>query len=178
MLADRDELRPIPEPKDAGHKEVYAFFGFCSYYAQVLEQGVVNLAVGLHGRGLTDLTGPAVTAAFDQADRRTLGQLLRDVRSRVQIHHETEAGLNQALRDRNFLFHRFFVRRDVDFGSNSGRQEMIDELRAMTRRFQDADRRVSAIWIPLWEALGFTRELMEAEVEKIRDEARHRDGSG
>jgi len=178
MHADRDELRPIPEPEDTGEKEVFAFFGLCSYCAQVLEQGVVNWAVGLHARGLTDLTGPAVSAAFDKEDRRTLGKLLHDVRHCVKIPHDTGTGLNQALSDRNFLFHRFFVQHDVDFGSNSGRQEMIDKLRAMTRRFQETDRRVNAVSIPLWETLGLTLELREAELERMRDEARHRDGSG
>jgi len=32
--------------------------------------------------------------------------------------------------------------------------------------------------IPLWETLGLTLELREAELERMRDEARHRDGSG
>jgi len=177
MHAERDEPRPIPEPEDTGDKEVFAFFGLCSYCAQVLEQGVVNWAVGLRAYGLTDLTGPAVSAAFDQADRRTLGQLLHDVRRRVEIRDDTEVRLGQALEDRNFLFHRFFVKHDVDFGSNSGRQEMIDELRAMTRRFQETDLRVTAVSIPLWETLGLTRELREAEIERMRDEARQKDGS-
>lgn len=167
MHAEPDELRPIPEPEDTGEKEVYAFFGLCSYYAQVLEQGVVLLAVALRARGLTDLTGAAVSVGFDQADRKTLGQLLHDVRHRVEITSDTEAGLNRALMDRNHLFHRFFVKHDVDFGSNSGRKEMIDELRVMTQRFQETDRRVDAIWIPLWEALGITPELRQAELDRM-----------
>lgn len=178
MHADRDEHRPIPKPEDTVPKEVYAFFGLCAYYAQVLEQGMVNLAVGLHARGLTVLTGPAVSAAFDRADRQTLGQLLRDVQRRVEIPHDMEAALNQALSDRNFLVHRFFVTHDVDFCSDVGRQEMIDELRAMTRRFQETDRRVDALWIPLRKTLGFTQKLMEAELDRMYDEARQRDGSG
>ena len=48
-------MQPFPEPEDTGQKEVYAFFGLCSYYAQVFKQGVVNLAVGLRVRGLTTL---------------------------------------------------------------------------------------------------------------------------
>lgn len=179
MHTDRDELRPIPEPEDTGRKEVYAFFGLCSYYAQVLEQGVVNLAVGLRARGLTDLTEVLISAAFDQADRKTLGQLLRDVRQHsVEVSSGTERALNDALGDRNYLFHRFFVEHDVDFGSSAGRRQMIDKLRAMTRRFQETDRCVDAIWIPLWQTLGLTQDVMEAEIERMRDEARRRDAAG
>ncbi len=178
MHEDGLEIRPIPEAENTGQKELYAFFGLCSYYAQVLEQGVVNLAVGLRVRGLTVLTAPNVSDAFDRADRETLGQLLHDVRRQVQIPGDTERWLGRALGDRNYLFHRFFVEHDVDFGSDPGRRQMIDELRGMTRRFQETDRLVDAIWIPLWESLGLSRELMEAEIERMRDEAERRDTSG
>ncbi len=179
MNNDRDEsLRPIPEPEDTGQKEVYAFFGLCSYYAQVLEQGVVNLAVGLHARGLTQVVAADVSSAFDRSDRKTLGQLLHDVRRKVEMSAETESALQEALDDRNHLCHGFFVKHDVDFGSNPGRHEMIAELRAMTERFQVADRLVDAVWIPLWENLGLTDGIMQAELERMRAEADRREVSG
>ncbi len=178
MHDERQEIRAIPEAEDTSQKEVNAFFGLCSYYAQVLEQGVVNLAVGLCVRGLTALTAPKISDAFDRTDRKTLGQLLHDVRRQVQIPGDTERGLGQALGDRNYLFHRFFVEHDVDFGSDAGRREMINELRAMTRRFQETDRFVNAIWMPLWDNLGLTQELMDAEIQRMRDEAELRDASG
>lgn len=139
---------------------------------------MVNLAVGLRVRGLTGLTAPKVSDVFDRVDRKTLGQLLHDVRRQVQIPDDTERRLAEALGDRNDLFHRFFVEHDVDFGSDPGRGQMIDELRAMTRRLQETDRLVDAIWIPLWESLGLSRELMEAEIERMRDEAERKDTSG
>lgn len=102
----------------------------------------------MHARGLTQLVADEVSAAVDRADRKTLGQLLNDVRREVNMPHETEAALQRALQDRNYLFHWFFVNHDVDFESNPGRRNMIAELRAMASRFQEIDRLVDAVWIP------------------------------
>ena len=55
---------------------------------------------------------------------------------------------------------------------------MIAELRSMTKRFQETDRLVDAIWIPLWGRLGLTEELMAAELEHMRADADRREGSG
>ena len=119
-----------------------------------------------------------VSTAFDRADRKTLDQLLHDVRRKVDIPRETESALQRALEDRNYLFHRFFAKHDVGFGSNPGRRDIIGELRAMTRRFQKTDRLVDAVWIPLWERLGLTETLMQAELERMRAEADRREVCG
>lgn len=45
---------PVPDYDDP--KEVYAFFGLTFYWAQVLEQGLVNLAVALQAKGIPGVT--------------------------------------------------------------------------------------------------------------------------
>lgn len=167
-----DRPRPeIPAPEGTDEKEVYAFFGLCSYYGQVLERGLINLAVVLNVRGATHVTRDDVVAAFERVEVKTLGQLIRDVKGVVSIPDELEAALSTALRDRNCLAHRFFATHDVDFCSNPGRRNMIEELRDMTARFQATDRLLDSITLPLWEKLGFTQAMMEREVAKMQSEA-------
>jgi hypothetical protein len=132
-LRDR-ERPPVPEPEGADEKEVYAFFGLCSYYGQVLERGVINLAVVLQARGLTQVTGDDVVRAFSELENRTLGQLVRDVRCQIALSEDLEAALKDAVRDRNYLAHRFFANHDVDFCTSRGRHAMIAELRDLTAR--------------------------------------------
>jgi hypothetical protein len=177
MNEGHHKIPPIPEVEDCNAKEVYAFFGLCSYYAQVLEQSVVNLAVGLHVRRLTALTTLDVSDIFDRANQKTLGQLLQDIQQKVQIPDDAERSLLRALKDRNHLFHRFFVEHDIDHGSGAGRRKMIVELQKMLLHFQETDRLVDAIWIPLWGSLGLTQELMEAEIRQMHDEADRRNTS-
>jgi len=167
--------RAIPEPESTDEKEVFAFFGLCSYCAQVLEGGLINLAVVLHSRGLTSVTWQEIEAAFERIERKTFGQLMNDVRRRVTVSAAIEAALEAALRDRNYLAHRFWATHDVDFGSNPGRKDMIEELRKVTARFQTADRLLEAITLPLWEDLGISQSMMESELAQMRAEAEQRD---
>jgi hypothetical protein len=169
---------PIPELEGTGPKEVFAFFGLCSYCAQLLGQGLANLAVALHIRGLTRLGPGDASAAFERTDRKTLGQLLCEVRRKVTVPQETEEALAKALDDRNLLSHRFFAQHADDFLSDCGRGDMIAELRSMATRLQTADRLVDELAIPLWERLGVTRERVEAETKRMREEAERRGIAG
>jgi hypothetical protein len=58
----------VPVPEDSDPKEVYAFFGLCAFHAQVLEQGLINLVVGLKTRGLTQITEVDIIKAFDRME--------------------------------------------------------------------------------------------------------------
>jgi len=151
----------VPEVEGTDEKEVYAFFGLCSYYGQILEQGVINLAVVLRARGLTRVTGQDVVRLFDDFEQRTVGQLVRDVRQQVDFSQDLENALRVAVRDRNYLAHGFFSRHVVDFCSNPGRLAMIRELRELTVRFQTTDRMLDSVTLPLWERLGMTQEILE-----------------
>ena len=178
MTEHLSRSRPqIPEPEDSGPKEVYAFFGLCSYCGQVLEQGLINFAVVLQARGATRVTRSDVEAAFNSNEGKTLGQLIKDVKRLTPVSAALEAALSTSLKDRNYLAHRFFATHDVDFASDAGRSDMIRELREVTRRFQEADGMVDAISLPLWAALGLTEEMVEKELARVRAEASKRDGA-
>lgn len=167
----------VPEPETNDEKEVFAFFGLCSYSAQVLEGGLINLAVILHARGLSAVTREAVEQAFDRAERQTLGQLIADVRRKVDVPLDIESALNRTLDDRNYLAHRFFTTHDVDFRSATGRRAMIWELRDMTVSFQETNHVVEAMTLPLWARIGITKDLLERELKRMSEEAEAQDSS-
>jgi len=169
------ELREIPEPESSDAKEVFSFFGLCSYCAQVLEEGLINLAVGLRIRGQTRLVVGGIDLLFEEIGKRTLGQLIKDVRRHVDVPAEIEKTLQGALQDRNFLAHRFFASHDIDFASARGRTEMITELRQITDRFQRVDGQLQPITDALWERLGITKEMIQGALAKMKAEAKQRD---
>ncbi len=71
-----EEPAEVPMPEGSGIKEVYAFFGLCAYQAQVLERGVINLAVGLHAKRLSSIAPEAVEPMFDRAEQKNAGSTL------------------------------------------------------------------------------------------------------
>lgn len=151
LFYDREQLK-IPEPEGTDAKEVFAFFGLCSYSAQVLEQGLVNFAVGLRALGLSRLTQEDFDSLFERMSKRTLGQLIADIRPYISVSTKLEHAIIQALHDRNYIAHTFFAKHDVDFMSDQGRIKMMEELREITERIRNVDQEIELITHPLWEA--------------------------
>ena len=51
------------------------------------------------------------------------------------------------------------------------RRAMITELRDMTLRFQQTDRAVETMNLPLWPKIGITKDVLERELERMSAEA-------
>ena len=85
MLKHMKRERPsIPDPDYDDPKELYAFYGLSAYSAQLLEQGIINLLVGLKILGIQTPTHGDVTNLFDESNTKTMGNLLTAVR-RIEV---------------------------------------------------------------------------------------------
>ncbi len=158
--------REIPEPDYEDPKEVYAFFGLAFYMAQVLEQGVANLAVALHAKGVSPVTAGDIKILYERFDKQTFGQVLRAAQKVVFIDGDLVTDLEQALIKRNYLAHAFFVEHDANHMSQKGRVLMINELTQLISLFSDVDERFNRVWMEAWKALGVTEEWWQEQVKK------------
>jgi hypothetical protein len=174
LLYQRKELE-IPEPEGSEAKEVFAFFGLCSYNSQVLERGLVNLAVGLKALGFTKLTEENLDSLFERTMRKTLGQLIADVRPHVNVSKELENEIMETLNDRNYIIHRFFAEHDISFMSDHGRSNMINELRSILKRIRKIDHELELIAHSLWRRLGLTEEIFQKGLDEMSAEAKQLD---
>lgn len=165
----------LPEPENFKAKEVYAFFGLCSYFAQILEQGLINLVVSLQISNLTQLTQSDIDNLFSKTGKRTLGQLIKDVNQQIKISDDLEYKLSTAVNNRNYIVHKFFTTHDIDFLSESGRSKMIVELKDITSMFQQVDYELEFITHSLYRKLGLTEEMIKNELEIMKKEAKNQD---
>jgi len=162
----------IPEPDYDDPKELYAFFGLAFYKAQVLEQGVVNLAVALNAQGKERVTTGDVLDLYEKYERKTFGNVLRAAQQLISFPPSLEDDLEKALNYRNHLAHAFFVEHSEDALHEDGRRRMIDELRTILEFINRVDEEFDAVWMSAWHALGITEEWFERkfkEIEQIRN---------
>src|SRR5688500_20175688 len=111
----------IPDPDYDDPKETFAFFGLTFYYAQVLEQGIVNLAGALNAKGVPGVTVGDVNTLYESMNEKTFGQVSRAAQKVIDISNPLAADLEAAVKKRNFLAHRFFVEHDTDHMTAGGR---------------------------------------------------------
>lgn len=165
----------IPEAEDNSPKEVFSFFGLCMYNVQVFERGIINLTVGLRVKNLTRLNPSDIDHMFDEEGVKILGQLIADLRRRITVSADLEESLIKARNDRNYIAHRYFYHHSNNFLSDSGRSEMISELRDLIDNFQSIDINMDRKTHQLWEEIGITEEMVETELTKMKREANKRD---
>ena len=156
----------IPEPNYDDPKEIYAFFGLTYYQAAVLEHGVLNLAVAMLAKNISGITVDDVDKFYESFDEKTFGHVINAAKAKFAVSSDLEADLAIALKQRNYLAHRFFVVHDIDLMVPSGRREMIDELIEILEHLRSVDTRMDALWMTAWESFGITKEWIEQQMQE------------
>ena len=166
MSKESEDL--VPDYDDP--KELWAYFGIAFYRANVLEQGVLNMAVGLLAKNAPGITRDQMNSLYDSLNSKTFGQVLGVARKYFEFSDELASDLASALEYRNYLAHGFFVRHDIDLLSESGKRKMIDELVKIASYIKQVDRQMDPIWMSAWEHLGVTREWIAEQMNRYVQE--------
>jgi hypothetical protein len=159
----------VPEDLDAEAdqiREVYARAGLALYGAQVLERGLANLVV-VAQIGSEIRTLEALDARWEEVFGLTMGRQLREALNVAEFSPGEIEQLHDALKSRNFLAHDYFWDRADELLSVAGRNRMLDELKKLRQRFEDADGLLEPRIDKLSTRLGITREMRRQEVEKL-----------
>jgi hypothetical protein len=144
-------------------RQVYAYFGLAIYAAQVLEHGIVNLAVWTGVRDGSIRAAEDTDADYESLFRLTMGQLNRTLKSRRPDYSQIEDDLGRALALRNFLAHHYFRERSAAFMTEEGKDQMITELQAARDFLREVDGRLDALTAQILSLLGVDKHLAEAE---------------
>ena len=111
--------------------ELYSKFGITAEAAQLFETELGTLLLCLQGRQERWHEAPdgaAARAFLDRIDRKTLGQLLKDVKLHISFEGGAEALFSSALNARNQLSHGFFERHNFRIQTSEGRAKMVADL--------------------------------------------------
>jgi hypothetical protein len=152
---------------DSQTRDVYAHFGLAMFLAQGLEHAIVNSLVILRLPLRGQLTRADIDSLMEKNFRKPLGEILRALRSEVELPADLEATLTEALKVRNHLAHHYFRERANQFVSRSGRDQMLQELQVHQRLFEAADDQLGIALKPLRTKYGLTDEVYEAEFNRM-----------
>lgn len=123
---------------------VYAEFGIASEKAQVLEVEAGNvvllfMAIGVDPNSITDEERASFHILLDDVNRKTLGNLLKRIKSLVSFEDSLIETIDSALERRNYLAHKFFRNHNFAIFSPDGKRAMVEDLR-------DASAKIDAGW--------------------------------
>jgi len=156
-------------------KSICARYGLAMYYVQVLEHGIVNALVWLD---LYQKTGGRWTPEeFDRYYESRFGDTLRELSKRLAsfgvITEELKERLDEANRRRRFLAHHFF-RETIDAMVTGEVPAVLARLENDRRFFAQTDAMLDEIMEPLFERIGFTKEVRDRAADDYLDELSQR----
>ena len=93
---------------DEQTRDVYAHYGLAMYLAQTLEHGIVNALVILRLPEKDKYTRQDIDEFMEGRFQKTLGALLKHLKSEVELPSDLEPTLTEALNRRNYLAHHYF----------------------------------------------------------------------
>ncbi|MDK8193484.1 hypothetical protein QP794_25670 [Paenibacillus sp. UMB7766-LJ446] len=151
-------------------KECYAYFGLAVYYSQVLEHQLVNMIILLkRSQGLLP-TESDFDVLYIQRSKRTLGNLISEIKELFQLQEDEKNELEEVLRQRNFIVHDYFKEKIALTLTESGRNELVNELQRFVERVRNIDSRLEVYSDRMRKSVGLTDEMLENELKIIRNE--------
>lgn len=115
-------------------RELYYEFGRAAEMAQLMETEAGNLALVyatmlVDTSKITDEQREFFRALVQDVNKRTFGNLFRQIQKLGQIDGSILAAVNDALEKRNYLTHQFFRKHNFAIHSVEGRKTMLAEIR-------------------------------------------------
>jgi len=145
---------------------MYAWAGRALMEAQSMETNLSNLIVVqqmLRGK-IDDI--PNLKEVFVKHDRQTLGALLINIRKYVKFDAEFETKLGEALKQRNFLVHNYFLHLTTKYNHVEGKTIAPVELHQITQILSGVTIKLLELTIAFASAIGLTPEILNEELRK------------
>lgn len=142
-------------------KEVYARFGLALYFVQVLEHQMVNMFVAAKLPEKNKVPVQEIDCLFDMRFNQTMGKLIKDLQTEFNLSEEEKSLLDSALKERNWLAHRYFREKAVDFMKPEGRSKMIEELALIVDHFENLDKILTRRHREYTKRYGINEEMIE-----------------
>ncbi|MGW2587219.1 hypothetical protein ACWCYZ_39075 [Streptomyces virginiae] len=166
-------LDPTDEYDDTNdEKTAYATYGLAVYGANCMEATLINgfamsKVISARDEGRVLMTDPWAKG-FKEAIKDLIPKVCRKAGADQQIVDD----LLKAVDRRNFLIHRFWYERIEEMFNDSRRRRLITELQHDHKLFKTMDDRLNReVLSPLRDTLGFGQELIDAELEIVRQRA-------
>jgi len=146
-------------------KEVYARYGLAMYEAQCVEKALAILLASRYEP--QNIHRYAYDERLNGNLNLTYGRLVEKFVALATEESELGETLRQTVEPRNWLAHRYFWDRVVEFQNHEGRIKMITELQELVDLFEKMDDRISQLTEDWMKEKGVSEEDIFAFTEKM-----------
>ena len=182
------DTEPLPPINHRDEKDVYALFGLVFYLFNCFEVGLSGF-FALWSQKILISEGATldetefvrkVREAIDKFDSLPTGSVVQELRNYVDIPEGALSQIENAIKRRNYLAHKFFHEHSYAFATVEGRKDMVEILQASHKIYQEAEKTVCDLQSQAAEVLNLDMEEWNRIFTKEREtrirEYENRDG--
>jgi hypothetical protein len=166
------------DPESYRIREVYAYYGLTVYHIQCLERTLAMLCTTVYNPNADHITQSQYDSILENNFKKTLGQLITQIKKSVDLPDDFEEKLTDALEKRNFVAHHYFWKHAMKFSHTRGQEEMLAELTQLSTYFENMDRELTLVQRKWSNAKGVTDDaiyqvmgdMLLSEIKDIDDE--------
>ena len=142
------------ESEEGQLNAVFACYGSAAQHGQIFEAALSDFLLVYNRLVKKHLSLDEVRSVESKLRKMTMGALLKELQKHITVDAEWVSDLLEiALKNRNFLIHNYFLKRQAKFRTESGRLEMLRELVAIEDALEKATRITDGMRIALGRAL-------------------------
>ena len=143
------------ESEEGQLNAVFACYGSAAQHGQFFEEALSDLLLAYNRLVKNPLSLDDLRSVESKLHKMTMGALLKELQKHVEIEAAWVSDLlNIALNNRNFLIHKYFLKRQAQFRTEAGRVEMLRELLSIQDALEKATSMTNGMRIALGRALG------------------------
>ena len=147
-------------------KDMYAGFGVAYFESEVLHRNLCNIyALGSFDSPAC-FTHPRFEEKLGFAYSLTLGQLVNQINTHFPV--ELQEKLSLAVSKRNYLAHHYLFDKNYLMFSESGLEQLVDELYEYVKFFDELDNEITNNCEPLFLQFGITAEIITEITESLQ----------
>ena len=153
--------------EDEQHKELYAQFGLCIYFFQVLEHQLINMILLSAKEKNLILSQTDYDAFFYSYSDKAMGTLQRKVIELYNLPENDQLKLENIRKKRNYFVHNYFKNHSENFSSVSKRLKMLNEFIETREQIQYMDEKLEALCNNSLHKVGLTQEILDSLLQSM-----------
>ena len=166
------------DPESYRMREVYAYYGLTMYHIQCLERTLAILGATVYNSNADHITREQFDVILETNFKKTLGNLISNIKKSVDLPEDFEKKLADALEKRNFIAHNYFWKRAMKLSHTRGQEEILAELGQLSTYFENMDRELTLVQRKWGYAKGVTDDtiyqvmgdMLLSEIKDIDDD--------
>lgn len=148
-------------------KEIYARFGLCVYFFQVLEHQLINMLLIKARAEKLDMSSKDYDDIFYSYSDKTMGKLIEKLVELYEIPDTIRECLWNVHKKRNYYVHHYFKDHSEYFYTEDKQIKMLQEIMSTTDEVSNLDASLEAFTQPLMDKINVNETFFKYWHDKL-----------